>query len=68
VRNIAFLLLIGGFFGGPISMVASMGYRPRWIFIEEFGEAVVFAIMAGYIVGVVSRMGGPVNSALQEHP
>lgn len=53
VRNIALLLLAGGFFGGPVSTLSTMGHRRRWIFIEEFGEAIVFALMAGYVAGLV---------------
>lgn len=53
VRNLAVLLLAGGFFGGPISTLSTMGNRRRWIFVEEFGEALVFALIAGYVAGLL---------------
>lgn len=52
VRNLAILLVLGGFFGGPVSVVASRTNSLRWLFVEEFGEAVVFAIIGGYVAGL----------------
>lgn len=62
VRNIAILLLAGGFFGGPIATVSSIAPARHWLFIEEFGEAAVFAAMAGYVSGLVMHLGDGVTS------
>lgn len=53
VRNLAWMLLAGGFFGGPISVLSTLGNGRRWLFIEEFGESVVFAVIVGYVAGLV---------------
>ena len=58
IRNIALLLLAGGLFGGPISVLSTMGHRRRWVFVEEVGEAIVFALMAGYVAGLVVAASG----------
>ena len=53
VRNMTLLLIVGGLFGGPIGAAGALGNQRRWLFIEEFGEAVVFALIAGYTAGLV---------------
>ena len=53
VRNLALLLVAGGFFGGPISTLATVEEPRLWMFIEELGEANVSAIIAGYVSGLV---------------
>jgi hypothetical protein len=58
VRNLALLLVIAGFFGGPISTLSLLSSRRRWLFIEECGEAVVFALIAGYVAGLVVPTAG----------
>jgi hypothetical protein len=57
VRNIAILLLIGGIFGGPISTSAywTEDIR-RVVFVEEVGETLVFAVMVGYIAGLLALL------------
>lgn len=63
VRNIAILLLIGGIFGGPVSTaVYWTDDTRRVVFVEEVGETLVFAVMAGYIAGLV------VSSRLRINP
>jgi hypothetical protein len=57
VRNLAILLILGGFFGGPVSVVAARTNQLRWLFVEEFGEALVFAIIGGYVAGLSVRFG-----------
>jgi hypothetical protein len=57
VRNLAILLILGGIFGGPVSVVASRTNQPEWLFVEEFGEALVFAIIGGYVAGLAVRFG-----------
>lgn len=54
VRNLAVLLLMAGIFGGPISILSGMGNYRLWLFIEELGEATVFALIAGYVAGLVA--------------
>jgi hypothetical protein len=56
VRNLTGFLIAAGFFGGPISVLSELGNYRRWLFIEEFGEATVFAIIAGYVSGLVALM------------
>lgn len=53
VRNLALLLVAGGFFGGPISTLATFEEPRLWMFVEELGEAIVYAIIAGYVSGLV---------------
>lgn len=54
VRNIAILLLVGGIFGGPISTTSYWTDETRRVmFIEEVGETLVFAVIAGYVAGLV---------------
>jgi hypothetical protein len=53
VRNFALLLVAGGFFGGPISTLATMEEPRLWMFVEELGEAIVYAVIAGYVGGLV---------------
>ncbi len=57
VRNLAILLILGGLFGGPVSVVAARTNQLRWLFVEEFGEALVFAIIGGYVAGLSVRFG-----------
>jgi len=54
VRNVSLLLVLGGIFGGPVSVLsAALGSR-NWQTAEESGEAVVFAIIAGYVGGLIA--------------
>lgn len=57
VRNLAILLILGGLFGGPVSVVAARTNQLRWLFVEEFGEGLVFAIIGGYVAGLCVRFG-----------
>ena len=57
VRNLALLLILGGLFGGPVSVIASRTNQLRWLFVEEFGEALVFSIIGGYVAGLSVRFG-----------
>jgi hypothetical protein len=45
VRNLALLLIVGGVFGGPGNAFS--------VYVEEFGEAAAFAIIAAYVMGLV---------------
>lgn len=54
VRNLALLLVVGGIFGGPISTLSYFGDIRVWMFVEECGETIVFAVMAGYVAGLVA--------------
>lgn len=56
VRNLAVLLAIGGLFGGPISSLAALEDPRRLTFVEEFGEAIAYAVMAGYVAGLVAAV------------
>lgn len=58
VRNIAVLLAIGWFFGGPVSVLSRSDDGRLLAFIEEVGEAVVFALLAGYVSGLVYAAAG----------
>jgi hypothetical protein len=53
VRNIALILLVGGIFGGPISTASNWGDVRTWMFVEECGETAAFAVMAGYVAGLL---------------
>jgi len=55
VRNLALMLVVGGLFGGPIGALLSSGRIGRWPYVEELGEAVVFAVIAGYVAGLVAQ-------------
>jgi fluoride ion exporter CrcB/FEX len=54
VRNLAVLLFVAGFFGGPVSTIATFDYDVRLAFLEELGEALVFALVVGYVAGLVA--------------
>jgi hypothetical protein len=54
VRHLALLLVVGGIFGGPISTISYFGDIRVWMFVEECGEAIVFAVMVGYVAGLVA--------------
>lgn len=54
IRNLALLLFVGGVFGGPISTAGNWGDIRMWMFVEECGEAIVFAAIAGYVGGLVA--------------
>jgi hypothetical protein len=56
IRSFTALLLVGGFFGGPVSIVAALESPGRLTFVEELGEAMVFAVMAGYVAGLVATL------------
>ncbi len=45
VRNLALLLIVGGIFAGPGNAFS--------VYVEEFGEAAVFGIIAAYVMGLV---------------
>jgi hypothetical protein len=53
VRNLAVLLAVGGFFGGPVSLLSNLRNRRMWMFVEEVGEAIVFAGIAAYVAGLL---------------
>ena len=55
IRNLTLLLIAGGVFGGPLSIASVFGGTRRWLYLEELGEAVVFAVIAGYVVGLMAR-------------
>ncbi|MEA2000278.1 MAG: hypothetical protein U9N84_00095 [Actinomycetota bacterium] len=59
VRNLALMLAVGGLIGGPAGAVLSSGRVGRWPYVEELGEAVVFAAIAGYVAGLVVRSRSP---------
>jgi hypothetical protein len=65
VRNLALFLAVGGFFGGPISSFAALEDPATWTFIEELGEAMAYAITAGYVAGLVYAVAIP---RLRKHP
>jgi len=52
VRNVALLLVVAGLFGGPIYVLAGTGDSLQWMFVEELGEAVAYALIAGYVAGL----------------
>jgi hypothetical protein len=53
VRNLALMLAIGGFFGGPVAVLSTLGDQRMWMFVEEVGEAIVFAVIAAYVAGLL---------------
>lgn len=53
VRTIMMLLLIGGLFAGPVSMLSSADQGGRWLYIEELGEGLAFSLIAGYVLGLI---------------
>ena len=53
VRNLALLLAVGGFFGGPVSLLSNLRNRRMWMFVEEVGEAIVFAGIVAYVAGLL---------------
>jgi hypothetical protein len=63
VRNLAIMLFVAGFFGGPIATISNFGNTRSWLFVEECGEAVVFAVMVGYVAGLVAHARRSVTSS-----
>ena len=43
-----------GVFTGPVNAVAAAGISREWLFAEDFGQAVVLAVMAGYVTGLAA--------------
>jgi hypothetical protein len=63
VRNFALLLAVGGLFGGVVSATAALVDPARLTFVEELGESFAYAVIAGYVAGLVyvaatPRLGG----------
>lgn len=55
IRNMAVMLFIAGAFAGPVSIVTYWLPEVRdWILVEESGETLVFAVMLGYIAGLLT--------------
>ena len=59
VRNLAALLLVGGFVAAVGSILAAVSDRSFVVYVEETGESVVFAVMAGYLIGLVRALRVP---------
>lgn len=53
VVSLVVLLAVDGIFAGPVNAIASLGISREWLFAEDFGQAVVLAVLAGYVVGRV---------------
>lgn len=55
VGALILLLMAVGVFTGPVNAVAAAGINREWLFAEDFGQAVVLAVMAGYVTGLAER-------------
>ena len=54
VLNLTILLVVGGIFAGPVGALGHLGNPRFWVHLEEFGEAIVFTAVGGYVAGLVA--------------
>lgn len=59
VKALIVMFAVVGVFAGPTNAIAALGISREWLFAEDFGQAVMVAVMAGYVAGLVAATPSP---------